>query len=167
MDLDHDLGTIVATLTLILRDGDDEHRVTMADGGVFSADGKDAIAARRTGPGVIRIGDDPVRTAWAAAVGDARWVFFDGEVYELEVEPEGRRRRTGGHAGSLSAPMPATVIHLQVRSGDAVKRGDTLVILEAMKMELPVRAPADGTVKAVHCRQGDLVQPGVPLIEMA
>jgi biotin carboxyl carrier protein len=35
-----------------------------------------------------------------------------------------------------------------------------------MKMELPVRAPADGTVKAVHCRPGDLVQPGVPLIEL-
>ena len=48
--------------------------------------------------------------------------------------------------------------------GDTVRRGDTLIILEAMKMELPVRALADGTVKAVHCKPGDLVQPGVALI---
>jgi len=156
----------VATRTFILRYGADKHRVTTAAGGV-SADGRETIAARRTGPGVMKVGDDPVRTAWTAAAGDARWVFLDGEVYELEVEPEGRRRQTGGHAGSLSAPMPATVIRVQVGTGDAVKRGDILVILEAMKMELPVRALADGTVKAVRCRQGDLVQPGVPLIDMA
>ena len=151
---------------LILRDGDDEHRVVIAADGSVSADGRDAIAVRRAEPGVMRVGDPVIRNAWAAAVGDARWVFLDGEVYELEIQPEGRRRRTGGHAGSLSAPMPAAVIRVQVEAGDAVKRGDTLVILEAMKMELPVRAPADGTIKAVNCRPGDLVQPGVPLIEM-
>ena len=63
--------------------------------------------------------------------------------------------------------MPATVIRLQTRAGDRVKRGDTLVVLEAMKMELPVRSNADGVVSAVHCREGDLVQPGVALIEIA
>jgi biotin carboxyl carrier protein len=62
--------------------------------------------------------------------------------------------------------MPATVLRVEAAPGDAVRRGDTLVILEAMKMELPVRAPADGTVKAVHCQPGDLVQAGVPLIDV-
>ena len=45
-------------------------------------------------------------------------------------------------------------------------RGDTLVILEAMKMELPIRADADGTVTSVNCKAGDLVQPDMPLIEL-
>lgn len=156
----------MAGRTVILRDGDDEHRVVIAADGSASADGRDATSVRRAGPGVMRVGDALVRNAWAAAAGDARWVFLDGEVYELEVQPEGRRRRTGRHTGSLSAPMPASVIRVEVEAGDAVRRGDTLVILEAMKMELPVRAPGDGTVKAVNCRPGDLVQPGVPLIEM-
>ena len=62
--------------------------------------------------------------------------------------------------------MPATVVRVDAAPGDTVHRGDTLIVLEAMKMELPVRAPADGTVKAVHCKPGDLVQPGVPLIEI-
>ena len=53
-----------------------------------------------------------------------------------------------------------------VTVGDAVKRGDALVILEAMKMELPVRAGVAGSVRAVHCREGELVQPGLPLIEI-
>jgi len=46
-----------------------------------------------------------------------------------------------------------------------VAAGDLLIALEAMKMELAVRAPHDGVVKAIHCREGDLVQPGTPLIE--
>ena len=63
--------------------------------------------------------------------------------------------------------MPATVIEIKVAPGDAVKRGDILIVLEAMKMELPVRAPGDGTVKAIHCRPGDLVQPDTSLIDLA
>ena len=62
--------------------------------------------------------------------------------------------------------MPATVVRINTPVGTAVKRGETLLVLEAMKMELPIRANADGTVKAVNCRVGELVQPGVPLIEL-
>ena len=64
------------------------------------------------------------------------------------------------------APMPATVARIQARLGQHVRRGETLLILEAMKMELPVRAPLDGAVTAIHCAEGDLVQPGVPLLEI-
>ena len=63
--------------------------------------------------------------------------------------------------------MPATVVRIDAAPGNAVRRGDTLIILEAMKMELPVRAPADGKVTAVLCKPGDLVQPGVALVEIA
>jgi biotin carboxyl carrier protein len=62
--------------------------------------------------------------------------------------------------------MPATVRKVVVEPGTSVKKGDTLLVLEAMKMELPVRAPADGIVKKVACREGDLVQPGVALVEI-
>jgi biotin carboxyl carrier protein len=62
--------------------------------------------------------------------------------------------------------MPARVVKVQVQPGDQVKKGDVAVLLEAMKMELPIRAFGDGVVTAVHCRAGDLVQPDVPLVEI-
>jgi biotin carboxyl carrier protein len=62
--------------------------------------------------------------------------------------------------------MPATVSSISVVAGQPVARGDVLIMLEAMKMELPIKAPRDGVVKAIACREGDLVQPGVPLLEL-
>ena len=150
---------------IVLRDGAAEHKVTVADDGTVSVDGGRPIRTLAGPAGEVRV-DEPPRLAWTAAAGDTRWVFIDGEVFELEVQPEGRRRRAAGHQGSLSAPMPATVVRVEAAPGDIVRRGDALIILEAMKMELPVRSPADGTVKAVHCKAGDLVQAGVPLIEI-
>jgi biotin carboxyl carrier protein len=107
----------------------------------------------------------PPAKAITIADGDRRLVFLDGEVFEFEVQRKGRRG-TGGHHSSLMAPMPATVIRVNVAAGAAVTRGDTLIVLEAMKMELPIRAPADGTVSNVNCSEGQLVQPGVPLVEL-
>jgi len=63
--------------------------------------------------------------------------------------------------------MPATVIKIAVTAGQAVRQGETLVVLEAMKMELPIRAPADAVVRAVNCREGELVQPERTLVELA
>jgi biotin carboxyl carrier protein len=62
--------------------------------------------------------------------------------------------------------MPATVRKINVAPGTTVKKGDTLLVLEAMKMELPVRAPSDGIVTSISCREGQLVQPGVGLVEL-
>jgi acetyl/propionyl-CoA carboxylase alpha subunit len=103
----------------------------------------------------------------AAGPSDAPWLWCDGVVYRPEVsDAEHPARRRQDAAGSLAAPMPATVRAIAVAVGDRVTRGDTLVVLEAMKMELPVKAPADGTVTRVACSVGELVQPGVPLVEV-
>lgn len=103
---------------------------------------------------------------FAAGTRDGCWVFVNGRVLTLEVSSERTRRRTsvGAHE-ALSAPMPATVIKILAETGQAVQKGDTLLLLEAMKMELPVRAPGDGVVAAIKCREGELVQPGTPLLE--
>jgi 3-methylcrotonyl-CoA carboxylase alpha subunit len=104
--------------------------------------------------------------AYAARVGSAVWVFLDGRVHVVANEPEAV---AAGHAdapGSLSAPMPATVVAVDVVPGQAVAAGDTLVRLEAMKMEWPLAAPRAGVVRAVRCAIGDLVQPGEPLVEL-
>jgi acetyl-CoA carboxylase biotin carboxylase subunit len=89
------------------------------------------------------------------------------QTARAQAPPATRRRRSASAAGeALVAPMPATVIKVQVKRGDAVKKGDVVVVLEAMKMELPLRALGDGVVSAVHCREGELVQADAILIEM-
>jgi len=134
-----------------------------ADG--VSIDG--TLVPAEAGPdAIVLLRGDPTRVAWAAAAKDECWVFLDGEVFTFEVErPEARRRRTATSHGSLAAPMPATVRQVAVAPGARVRQGDLLVVLEAMKMELPVRAPGDGTVVSVKCREGELVQAGQDLIE--
>jgi len=64
----------------------------------------------------------------------------------------------------INAPMGGKVIDVKVKAGDAVSEGDEVVILEAMKMELPVVAPASGTVKEIKCGAGDAVDADAVLI---
>ena len=126
--------------------------------------------SRGPAPGelIARDGDRPlaIDQLFAVRSGDAIWVFHDGIVHELSADPGDAVRRTAHAQGALTAPMPATIIEIKVAAGDEVKKGDILIVLEAMKMELPVRAPGDGRVKAVHCRPGDLVQPETSLIDL-
>lgn len=111
--------------------------------------------------------DAGVRTGAAVVAGDRVWVSIAGDVFEAEVSRGGRRTRsTASEADAFTPPMPATVVRIAVAAGDTVRDGDVLIALEAMKMELPMRAPRDGVVRAVHCREGDLVQPDQVLLEL-
>ena len=97
------------------------------------------------------------------------WAFADGQIYR-ESEHRARPPKDGPPKGGhylVAAPMPATVVKVLVTPGQAVRHGDTLIVVEAMKMELPIRAPGDATVKAVNCREGELVQPDRTLVELA
>ena len=128
----------------------------------------DADAGCRSRTATRRVDRQERRRAWsrlyAVSSGPTTWVFRNGFVYEI-TEATATRKRAGAHE-SLTAPMPATVIQINVAAGAEVKRGDVLLLLEAMKMELPLRAPADGRVIAVQCAAGQLVQSGATLIEL-
>jgi len=63
-------------------------------------------------------------------------------------------------ADEIRAEMVANVWKVVKATGDAIEEGDTLVILESMKMEIPVLAEGDGTVSALHVSEGDVVQEG-------
>ena len=155
------------TLRLTTADSDRQYAVDLIDDGArrVARIGEIEYSVDEDGPGQVRITSVAAVPAWAIVVGDTRWVFVDGRTYELTEVRQAARGRSGPQ-GSLSAPMPATVRRVLVKEGDPVKRGDTLLILEAMKMELPVRAASAGIVQSVRCREGELVQPGVALIEI-
>ena len=119
------------------------------------------------GDGRYEVTSDRGRTlAYAVRRGHETGVFIEGRFWVIDTrEPSTRRARQHDEA-AFSAPMPATVVAINVAAGQAVKAGDTLVVLEAMKMEMAITAPHDGTVRTIACRVGELVQPGVPLVEL-
>ena len=69
--------------------------------------------------------------------------------------------------GRLTAPMPGKVVSFSVKAGDAVKKGQPLAVMEAMKMEHTIAAPADGTVSEVLYAPGDQVAEGAELLKLA
>lgn len=119
------------------------------------------------GHGVYRVDHDGrVDLVYVAGPPDRRWAFWNGEVFRSTDEaPGGRKSSRAEVAQALVAPMPATVLKVLVNAGASVRKGETVIILEAMKMELPMRASADAVIKAVRCREGELVQPDAVLVE--
>ncbi|MBK8905917.1 MAG: biotin/lipoyl-binding protein [Anaerolineaceae bacterium] len=97
--------------------------------------------------------------------GVKRMMWLNGRTHHYErVLPRG----SGGpsSSASLSATIPAVVADILVSVGDPVADGDKLILLESMKMIIPIQAPYSGTVTAINCAKGDSVQAGVPLIEL-
>ena len=84
-----------------------------------------------------------------------------------DVDAPAHASRPAEESSTIVAPMPGTVIKVNVEAGSIVKARDPLVVLEAMKMETPLFSPYDSTVRAVHVREGDRVVGGAVLVELA
>jgi biotin carboxyl carrier protein len=104
--------------------------------------------------------------AEVTAAGSRRFVRVGAMDFVLERASDGRRRGAAAAMGSLEAPMPGVVSKVLVAPGEAVRKGQPLVAVEAMKMEHLVRAPRDGRVKKLSVKSGELVNGGTPLLEL-
>ena len=98
-------------------------------------------------------------------------IFLDGQRFEVFVEDERTRllaglahTRTAHSATNIQAPMPGLVVNVPVQPGDVVTQNQTVVVLEAMKMENDLPAPTAGTVKEVRVSKGQTVDQGEILI---
>lgn len=124
------------------------------------------VDARRPEHGrlTLCLGERRLR-AYLAHDGSSRYVALAGESWRLEPpKPRGRKAEAGG--GSLAASMPGKVLDVLVTKGQPVESGTPLVILEAMKMELRVAAPAAGVVLQIYVRPGEVVDQGQRLVEV-
>ena len=128
------------------------------------------IEVTQIGDGVYRVvHEGRADVVYVAGPSSDRWAFWNGQVFRGDVSGNAKSVRRGAAAHgpqTLTAPMPATVLRVPVKAGDPVNKGDLVVLLEAMKMELPIRAMGDAVVAAVHCREGDLVEADSPLVEL-
>jgi 3-methylcrotonyl-CoA carboxylase alpha subunit len=147
-------------------DGDWDAEVA---GDQVTLDGKGGVVTVRRGEGaaITAESSDEQMHGVATVRGDAVWISIDGHAFELHARHGARRRASAADEDALSPPMSATVVRILVKPGATVAAGDVLIALEAMKMELGIRAPRAGTVTAIHCREGELVQPGTPLVTFA
>lgn len=125
------------------------------------------FAARQMADGGWRLDlGGELLTAYCAALDNERFVALNGDHVTLTVAEDGPTRRSRPGAGDLTAQMPGQVMALQVREGDSVEAGQTLLIIEAMKMEIRVAAPQAGTVLRLLVAPGDRVERGQRLLEI-
>lgn len=153
----------------IVQYGDDARKVEVTATGGVTIEGGNAVKVTPIDSHAYEVSSGPNRTrVYAAGPPEACEVFVRGRVFRFDVTSEQQRRAAGAglHGDQLVAPMPSTVVKVLVEVGQHVQRGDVLIKIEAMKMEMPVRAPHDGTVAAVHCREGELVQAGTRLLDV-
>ena len=137
---------------LIFLDGDRERRVSLFADRV-EVDGRIVEPSGETGD--------------AAALEGEVTVFLGGASYRLAlVDRLASADAAASHGGRLTAPMPGRVVAVPVAAGDPVSRGQTLMVIEAMKMEHGIVAPADGEVERVNYAVGDTVEEGAELITL-
>ncbi len=87
------------------------------------------------------------------------------DKFDLLLEKMGMTSHAAAKVNSVKAPMPGLIIDLRVKDGDAVKEGDALLVLEAMKMENIIKAHGDGVVKQVRIKKGDSLEKNQVLID--
>jgi len=125
------------------------------------------LAGERLPDGRLQVGlDGRIFKARAVRDGDDWHVFCEGDYRRLSLKPELAILDEDIRPGSLAAPMPGKVIKVMTSAGAKVSKGDPLLILEAMKMEHTITAPADGVVKEIHYAAGEQVLEGAELITL-
>ncbi len=137
--------------------GEEERRIEAPSG----------VEVEEVAPGtfVLRRGDAR-ETFHCVRDGDDVHLAWRGRSYRFAVLREGRRAAQRHAAGSLEAPMPGKVTAIKARVGQAVQKGEEILVVEAMKMENGIRAPRAGTLRSINVKVGDMVAPGSVLAEI-
>ena len=128
-----------------------------------------AVSGARLADGVLHARLDAQSRRFLVQLDDARVLVHDGGR-RLQLQPVGvyRRDDSGHGAGDnrLQAPMPGRVVLVKARPGDRILAGQELLVIEAMKMELAVKAPRDGVVAEVRAAEGDFVEADAVLVTL-
>jgi biotin carboxyl carrier protein len=154
-------------------DGRLQEATVRTEGARFAVetDGR-SIAGSRTWEGprlVLELDGRRIELHLTRGLGGRLELWLDGERHVVEEERRGGGAGGGrgtGEEDALIAPMPARVVRIAVAVGDAVTEGQTLVVLESMKMELGVTSPRDGRVARVGAVTGVIVPAGTTLVEL-
>ena len=133
----------------------------------YRANGNETPFHQDTSFEVKEIGDKLIvrtptgtKTALVAKHRGKTLISLDGRVFEIERGIAEGETAIKAASGSCVAPMPGQIVSVIASEGDQVLQGDRLLVLEAMKMQLPITAPFDGVVEKLSAKQGDQVAEG-------
>jgi acetyl/propionyl-CoA carboxylase alpha subunit len=101
----------------------------------------------------------------AQKVKDKIWVQWQGRLYGIAANPQSAARKGAEEAQELVAPFSCKVLKIHVQNGQAVKKGDPIVVVEAMKMEYSYASPRDGTIAKVQAKEGEIVPAGLQFVQ--
>jgi len=91
----------------------------------------------------------------------------DGDVYKVKhVELTAKKKTHKKEEGNLNSPISGKVVNVKVKKGDNVKKGDVLMVIEAMKMEYLIRAPSNGKIKKVNFKENTQIEIGEETVEI-
>lgn len=158
--------------------GDSEYDVQAQGDTVTVGDTSYALRVVKAGNIVtVYVNEKPFAVQLPASVPDEGpvKVLVDAKEYEVELpggvsaraKAKAKAKKAGGGTGAVLSQMTGRVIRVEVKSGDVVKEGDVLLVVEAMKMENEITAPVAGTVTAVDVAAGARVAEGDPLVTIA
>jgi len=126
------------------------------------------VEAEENKPGqiTIKIGDRIIKSV--ITEGDKeKFVFVDGEVFKVRpVELTGVKKSKKKKVGDLTSPISGKVVSVKVKNGVSVKKGDVLMVIEAMKMEYLIRAPYDAKIKKINFKEKDQIEIGQNTVEL-
>lgn len=96
-----------------------------------------------------------------------KFVFVDGQVFKVSpIELTSSRKPKKKEEGDLSSPISGKVVNVKTKKGVRVKKGDVLMVIEAMKMEYLIRAPYSGVVEKVHFKESDQIEIGQTTVDL-
>ena len=114
----------------------------------------------------IKLGDRVIKCVITKGDKD-KFVFVEGDVFKVRnIELTGAKKTKKKDEGNLNSPISGKVVNIKVKGGDKVKKGDVLMIIEAMKMEYLIRAPYNGKVKKVNFKEKDQIEIGQNTVEI-
>lgn len=139
-----------------------------SEGVSFILDGKtyNYRLVDRNGPEMILDNGERFKAAVGTANRDGDSMVIAGARETVGSLAGKKVKKAGAHAGGLTSPMPGKIFKVVKEVGSDVKKGETILILEAMKMEHSIRSDKDGKVKKISYKVGELVQGGVTLAEV-
>ena len=119
------------------------------------------VSATETKPGqlTIQLGDRVIKCVISEGE-ESKFVFLGGDVFKVKrIELTGAKK-TEKKEGDLASPISGTVVSVKVNEGSSVKKGDVIMVIEAMKMEYLIRAPYNGRVKKINFKEKDQIEIG-------
>jgi len=115
----------------------------------------------------IKLGDRVIKCVITEGEKE-KFVFVDGNVFKVKpVQLTGTKKAKKKEGGDLSSPISGKVVSVKVKTGDAIKKGSVLMVIEAMKMEYIIRAPYDGKIKKVNFKEKDQIEIGQETVELS